>query len=105
MTFAWGLDPIGDFSAEYGCDAFPPAGSNVSLWCNHTADAAMHALYGHFDQASRNKDDAVVQEAIDRDVPFITVNGREDIYVLNKDLKNFHPNAVSQFDNMMNVDI
>ena len=105
VTFAWGLDPIGDFSGVYGCDAFPPNGQNDPQWCNKRADAAMRALYTHFDQSARDRDDAVVQEEMDKDVPIVILNGREDIYVVNKDLKNFHPNAVSQFDNMMDVDI
>ena len=29
----------------------------------------------------------------------------EDIYAYNSDLKDFHPNAITPFDNMMNVDI
>lgn len=105
VTFAWGLDPIGDFSGLYGCDQIPPNGQNDPQWCDPRANAAMQALYTHFDQAARNKDDETVQEEIDKDVPIIVFNGREDIYVVNKDLKNFRPNAVSQFDNMMDVDI
>jgi hypothetical protein len=31
--------------------------------------------------------------------------GREDIFFFNKDLKNFHPGAVTEFDEMMDVDI
>lgn len=105
VVFAWALDPIGDFSSTYGCDAFPPNGQNDPQWCNQRANAAMQTLYTHFDQAQRDKDDATVQEEMDKDVPMIVFNGREDIYVVNKDLKNFHPNAVSQFDNMMDADI
>lgn len=105
VTFAWGADAIGDYSGLYACDEFPPNGQNDPLWCDRQADAAMHALYAHYDQAQRNRDDVVVQEAMDRDVPIVIISGREDIYVVNKDLKNFHPNAVSQFDNMMDVDI
>jgi hypothetical protein len=39
------------------------------------------------------------------DVPIIVNNGRENLFAYNKDLKNFHPNDVSVFDDMMNVDI
>jgi peptide/nickel transport system substrate-binding protein len=105
VAFAWGLDPIGDFSATYACESIPPNGQNDPQWCDPRANAAMHSLFGHFNQAERNQDDRIVQDEMDKQVPFIVVNGREDIYVVNKDLKNFHPNAVSQLDNMMNVDI
>ena len=39
ITFAWAADPLGDYSAIYGCNAFPPAGQNNVRWCNQTAQA------------------------------------------------------------------
>lgn len=105
VAFAWGLDPIGDLSSEYGCASIPPNGQNDPRWCDRRANQAMLNLYTHYDQAERNKDDAIVQERMAKQVPVIVMSGREDIWAVNRDLKNFHPNAVSPFDNMMNVDI
>jgi len=103
--FAWGDDPIGDFSFLYACDEIPPAGQNDLHWCNQKVSAAAHALFTHYDQDGRNKDDAVVFQGLADDVPMIVTTGREDIYIFNSDLKNFHPNDVTPFDDMMNVDI
>jgi peptide/nickel transport system substrate-binding protein len=103
--FNWFDDPIGDFSFIYGCDQIPPAGQNVVRWCNHDADAAMHALFAHYDQTQRNADDAIVQRALAQDRPEFTLNGIEEVYIFNKDLKNFNPNDVTPFDDFMNVDI
>jgi peptide/nickel transport system substrate-binding protein len=105
VLLAWQNEAIGDYSQIYACDAFPPAGQNIPRWCNKTADAAMHALYGHYDQADRNKDVAVFVRELVHDVPVIVTLQREDVYGYNSDLKNFHPNNVSLFDNMMDVDI
>ncbi|HVA27233.1 MAG TPA: peptide ABC transporter substrate-binding protein [Candidatus Baltobacteraceae bacterium] len=105
VTFAWQNDAIGDYSQIYACNAFPPVGQNVPRWCDKTADAAMHSLYGHYDQAARNKDVAIFVRKFVQDVPVIVELQREDAYAYNSDLKNFHPNNVSQFDNMMDVDI
>ncbi|HEY9085756.1 MAG TPA: peptide ABC transporter substrate-binding protein [Candidatus Tyrphobacter sp.] len=105
VLFAWGDDPIGDFSFIYACDEIPPNGQNDLRWCNRTADAAMHALYAHYDQPGRNADDAILFTQLAHDLPMIVTWGREDIFVFNKDLRNFHPNAVTQFDDFMNVDI
>ncbi|MFN2529022.1 MAG: ABC transporter substrate-binding protein [Candidatus Baltobacteraceae bacterium] len=103
--FAWGADPIGDWSFLYACDAIPPAGQNDLHWCNKKVDAATHALFAHYDQAERNQDDKAVFEGLAQDTPMIVTSGREDIYIFNSDLKNFHPNDVTPFDDMMNVDI
>jgi peptide/nickel transport system substrate-binding protein len=105
VAFSWGDDPIGDFSYIYACDQIPPNGQNDIRWCNPRADEAMHNLYSHYDQVERNKDAGVVMEELVKDVPTVVTSGREDIFFFNRDLKNFHPGAVTEFDEMMDVDI
>lgn len=105
IVFAWFLDPIGDFSTIYGCGSIPPAGQNDLRWCNHKANNAMLGLYRHYEQLDRNKDDSTVMKQLIGDVPTVVTDGREDIYIVNRDLHNFAPNGVSQFDDFMNVDI
>jgi peptide/nickel transport system substrate-binding protein len=103
--FSWQNEAIGDYSSIYGCHSIPPQGQNDPRWCNEKAQAAMDSLFTHYEQAERNKDVAVVAKAVYDDVPVIVQDQREDLFAINKDLKNFHPNAVTPFDNMMNVDI
>ena len=105
VVFAWLNDAIGDYSQLYSCHGFPPLGQNNLRWCNPKAQAAMNALYTHYDQDQRNQDVRVVQEEFVKDVPSIVTSLREDLIAYNKDLKNFNPNNVTPFDNMMNVDI
>ncbi len=105
ITFNWGNDPLGDLSFVYACDAIPPNGQNDVRWCNPIADKAMHQFFGHYDQAQRNKDVAVVMHQLRNDTPTIVFHGVQDVFVFNKDLRNFHPGAVTEFDEMMNVDI
>jgi peptide/nickel transport system substrate-binding protein len=105
VFFAWLNDAVGDYSQIYGCKSFPPRGQNNLRWCNKRAQAAMDALYGHFDQAQRNKDVLTVQQEFVKDVPSVVTSLSEDIIAYNKDLKNFHPNNITPFDNMMDVDI
>ena len=105
IFFAWGSDAIGDYSPIYACEQMPPNGQNDLHWCNPVANKAMHDLYAHYDQTQRNKDVSVLMEQLEKDVPTIVTSGREDIFFFNKDLKNFHPNGVSPFDDMLNVDI
>ncbi len=105
IFFTWSNDPLGDMSFVYACDQIPPNGQNDVRWCNPIADKAMHDLYTHYDQAQRDQDVAVVEEQLQKDVPTIVMTGREDIFAHNTDLKNFHPGAVTEFDEFMNVDI
>jgi peptide/nickel transport system substrate-binding protein len=105
IFFAWVNEAVGDYSQIYGCNALPPHGQNDPRWCNQKAWAAMQALYTHYDQAERNKDIVIIQRELVNDVAAPVMKLNQDIYAHNKDLKNFHPNGVSQFDNMMDVDI
>jgi peptide/nickel transport system substrate-binding protein len=105
IVFAWLNDAIGDYTPAFSCHSFPPNGQNNTRWCNSRAQAAMDALFSHYQQSQRNRDVLVVQQEIVKDVPMVVTTLREDIYGYNRDLKNFHPNAITPFDNMMNVDI
>ena len=102
---AWQNEALGDYSQAYACSGFPPNGQNDARWCSTDADKAMHDLYGHYDQASRNKDVVAIVNAFHKDNPVMVLYQRYNAYAYNTDLKNFHPNAVSPFDNFMDVDI
>jgi len=105
VTFAWGADAMGDYSGYYGCDQFPPAGGNDTHWCNTTAQSAMDALLGDFEQSQRTADVKAVAQAVIDDAPSIVTAMRVDMFAYNKDLRNYHPNDLTIFDNMMDVDI
>jgi peptide/nickel transport system substrate-binding protein len=105
IWFTWFNDAIGDYSPIYDCRAFPPNGQNNVRWCNPRAQAAMMALYGHYNQAQRNGDVSIVMHELVKDAPTIITGIAEDIFAYNSDLKNFHPSAITPFDNMMDVDI
>ena len=105
ITFAWAADPLGDYSGIYGCNSFPPAGQNNVRWCNKRAQGAMDALLGHYEQPQRNADLKVLMREFIKDAPSIVSFLRVDLFGYNKDLKNYHPNNITPFDNMMDVDI
>jgi len=105
VTFAWAADPIGDYSGIYGCNAFPPAGQNDLRWCDPVAQRAMDALYGHYEQSQRTADVKAAMQAFVDDAPSIVSFLRVDLFAYNTALKNYHPNNLTPFDNMMDVDI
>jgi len=103
--FAWGLGASGDESNLFACNQIPPSGQNIVHWCNKRADKAMSDLFAHYDQTDRNKDDAILFEELNKDVPMIVQNGREDVFFFNADLKGYRPGGLAPFDDMQNVDI
>ncbi len=104
-SFAWQNEAIGDYSAIYSCASFPPLGQNNLRWCDPVASKAMTALYSHYDQVQRNPDVKTFVDRFYQEVPSIITDQRVDVYAVNSDIKHFHPNAITPFDNFMNVDI
>jgi peptide/nickel transport system substrate-binding protein len=105
VFFNWVADPLGDYSFLFACNQIPPNGQNDVHWCNKRADTAMASFFTHYDQAQRNADDKILFDEYVKDLPEIVLYGVADIYAYNSDLTGFHPNAVTPFDDFMNVDI
>jgi peptide/nickel transport system substrate-binding protein len=104
-NFAW-TDPVdGDVFNIYGCDRVPPRGQNVNRFCDPAADRAMRRLLASYDPKAERAAALAVQEVLVRDVATVVIEIRKDTYAYNSDLRNFHPNTVTPFDDMRDVDI
>jgi peptide/nickel transport system substrate-binding protein len=102
---AWFIGPFPDLSNLYSCKQMPPNGQNWLRWCNPVAEAAMDAIKLTYDPVRQKRYSDIVQRTLANDAPtFVSAVG-EDVYGYNSDLVGFHPNQVSEFDDMMNVDI
>lgn len=105
IAYASGTEAVDDLSQSYSCSFIPPNGQDASHYCNPALEpvfADFRSQYGYEAQAA---DLAKIDRTVVDDVPIIVTLAREDIFAVNKDVKNFHPNAVSPFDDMMKVDI
>jgi peptide/nickel transport system substrate-binding protein len=105
VIFGWGADPNEDSSNLYACYRFPPNGQNDPRWCDPAATAQMDRAKESYDPAVRKVAIDAVQQAVYAQVPTIIVDVRKQLAAYNSDLKNWHPNSVSPFDDMLNVDI
>lgn len=90
---------------EYACDQIPPAGQNASHYCNRKVDALIGVFDRSYDDAERAADLREMYHTIESDVPVIVITGAESIYAVNRDIKNFTPNSITPFDDMLRVDI
>jgi peptide/nickel transport system substrate-binding protein len=105
IGYAWGVSPVDDLITGFGCDDAPPKGQNVMHYCNRALDSIMTGFESEFDKDRQNADLSKAARIIADDVPTVVTTSREDIFAFNKDLKNFHPNNSTRFDDMMDVDI
>lgn len=103
--FAWQADVLGDLSDIFTCGAVPPRGQNYTGYCNGDVDRLFAETKRDYDGAGRKRRLYEIQRDISNDVPMIVLTINDDIYTANSDLHEFHPNAFSPFDDMMDVDI
>jgi peptide/nickel transport system substrate-binding protein len=82
-----GADP--ETSWLLACDQIPPAGFNVSRFCDHAVDAALADALRTFDAERRRRDYQRVQAAIARDVPFVALWQTRETEALPRDLEGF----------------
>ncbi len=104
-TFAWQLTPDGDLSNTNECNQIPPNGQNVTRLCNAGIDALLNREKNTYDEAQKRPIITKTVEAIDALTPYFVLFVYEDVHAYNKDLKGFHPNNTTAFDDFMNVDI
>jgi peptide/nickel transport system substrate-binding protein len=105
IFFAWQIDTVGDLSNIFASKEIPPNGQNDERYRNREVDAWLTDFRHTYDLSKQRALSWKVQEQIVKDVATIVMTLREDMYAFNDDLQNFHPNAVTPFDDMMNVDI
>jgi len=105
VVFAWAANPQGDLSNLYACYRFPPNGQNDPHYCNRAVTDAIDRGKVEYDRSKHVGDMRFIQKQIFTDAPVIVLDTRKEMYGYNTDLKNFHPNPLAPFDDMMNVDI
>ncbi len=94
--YAWvaGADP--DDSSGWMCNQTPPAGNNITLYCDPVLDAAERDALAHFDRSRRKKDYAITQRLLVQDAPAAFQYYQRRRYALSTNLQNFRPNGISE---------
>ena len=105
VFFAWQVDTLGDLSNLYDSKQIPPNGQNDIRYKNAAVDKALIEFRHTYDPARQKELAGIVQRQVVEDAPTIVTTVREDVYAFNDNLQNFHPNAVTPFDDIMEVDI
>ena len=105
VAFSWVNGVTGDYTNLYDSKQIPPNGQNDCHWRNAAVDKAVAEFRHTYDPKRQKELNWIVQEQFVKDIPSIVTGFAEDIYVFNDDLTGFHPNQVTPFDDMMNVDI
>jgi peptide/nickel transport system substrate-binding protein len=104
-NFAWYGAVGGNVQNLYGCDRIPPKGQNDMRFCDPAADRAMEEILATYDARAQVAAASTLQRILVDDAATIVLDIRKDTFAFNSDLQNFHPNQVTAFDDMRDVDI
>ncbi|GAC1401820.1 MAG: peptide ABC transporter substrate-binding protein [Vulcanimicrobiaceae bacterium] len=104
LAYGTGVGPVNGLGA-FDCHLVPPAGQNTTRYCNRQVQRLIADFKTRYDLAGQTRDLTEAVKLIVDDVPTIVTTSREDLFAYNSDLREFRPNNVTFFDDMMNVDI
>jgi peptide/nickel transport system substrate-binding protein len=104
-TFGWQMTPDADLNPENSCSLIPPNGQNVTRLCDPNLEKLLQQQKETYDLEARKRIVAQAEKIISDDVPYEVLYIQEDIHAFNSDLKDWHPNNTTPFDDFMNVDI
>lgn len=91
-----GTDP--DDSSNVMCDQIPPGGQNTYRFCDRHVDAQERIALTRYDQPTRKRAYAQVQQTLVDDVPFLTMWFARRFDVVSDDLRGYKPaHAVTTF--------
>jgi peptide/nickel transport system substrate-binding protein len=89
-----GYDP--DDYSLYGCDQFPPAGSNYTRYCSPEMQRLQAQALGTYDEETRKIAYSGIQKLLARDVPDIDLFYFRFLQPINPAFKNFAPNPMNE---------
>jgi peptide/nickel transport system substrate-binding protein len=89
-----GYDP--DDYSLYGCDQFPPAGSNYTRYCSPEMQRLQQMALSSYDEETRKKAYSGIQKLLARDVPDIDLFYFRFLHPINPAFKNFAPNPMNE---------
>jgi peptide/nickel transport system substrate-binding protein len=89
-----GFDP--DDYSLYGCDQFPPAGTNYTRYCSPEMQRLQASALSSYDEETRKKAYSEIQKLLARDVPDINLFYFRFLQPINPAFKNFAPNPMNE---------
>jgi peptide/nickel transport system substrate-binding protein len=88
-SYTFGYDP--DDAFLLACDQFPPTGSNIDFYCNHTLDALYQQEQATADPGARQTFFKLIHQIYLTEFPFIVLYSPTDLSIVRKGTHNYQP--------------
>jgi peptide/nickel transport system substrate-binding protein len=99
------LTTVPDFASNFDCAQVPPHGENYTHWCDPRLAAPLAAMRAAYDEPTIERSYAAINRLFIDEVESIQLFVWRGGYAMSDRLRDYHPNLVSSFDDMLNVDI
>ncbi len=99
------LTTVPDFASNFDCAQVPPHGENFTHWCDPRLHPLLLSMREAYDTATIEHAYTGINRLFIDDVASIQLFVWRGGYAMSDRLRGYHPNAVSSFDDMLNVDI
>jgi peptide/nickel transport system substrate-binding protein len=104
-SFAWDSDTNGSLENAFACARVPPAGQNITRYCNRTLDVLLWRYTMTYDEPERRRLLEIVERKLVSDVPFVTLYAWKVGYTASPRLEGYQPSAMAPFGDPMQLDL
>ena len=99
------LTTVPDFASNFACAQIPPHGENYLRWCDPRVDALLLQMRAAYDDAAIARAYRGIDRIFRDEVPSVQLFVWKGGYAQRDGLHGYHPNVLSSFDDMLDVDI
>jgi len=99
------LTSVPDLASNFDCAQVPPHGENYLRWCDPRVPPLLERMRAAYDDAAIGRSFDALNEIFIAEVPSIQLFVWRGGYAMSDALRGYHPNVLSSFDDMLDVDI
>jgi len=103
--YASTLVSLPDLASNFDCAQAPPHGENYNRWCDPRVNALLRTMRGSYDPVVVHKAFGQLDRLFIDQIPSIQLFVWKGSYALSDRLTGYQPNALTAFDDMLDVDI
>jgi peptide/nickel transport system substrate-binding protein len=104
-SFAWQSDPNGSLENLFACRRVPPAGQNITRYCNRDLDVKLWRYTMTYDEVERARMLREIERELIAGAPFVTLWAWKQGYTFSPRLEGYRPGAMAPFGDPMQLDI
>ncbi len=105
VLYASTLTSVPDLASNFDCEQIPPHGENYFHWCDPRVAPLLSQMRSAYDDTSIDRPFRRLNAIFVDEIPSIQLFVWRGGYAMSDRLRGYHPNVLTSFDDMLNVDL